>query len=103
MRRRVIATGAAIVQIYVQLREVEPAVWRRIQIPAAATMADLHEVLQAAVGWTNSHLHEFQIDADRIGVPDPEWGDEDEVRDEDTAGRRGRDPGSAAALRLRLR
>jgi hypothetical protein len=82
MRRRVIAPGAAIVQIHVQLREVEPAVWRRIQIPAAATMADLHEVLQAALGWTNSHLHEFQIGADRIGVPDPEWDEDDEVRDE---------------------
>lgn len=84
MRRRVVAPGAAIVQLHVELREVEPAVWRRIQIPAAATMADLHEVLQGALGWTNSHLHEFQIDADRIGVPDPEWDDEDEVRDEAT-------------------
>lgn len=82
MRRRVIATGAAIVQLKVQLLEVEPVVWRRLQIPAAATVADLHEVLQAAMGWTNSHLHEFQTDAGRIGMPDPEWHDEDEVRDE---------------------
>lgn len=82
MRRRVIATGSAIIQIKAQLLDVQPAVWRRIQIPAAATMADLHEVLQQTLGWTNSHLHEFQTDAHRIGMPDPEWGDEDEVRNE---------------------
>lgn len=56
--------------------------WRRIQIPAAATTADLHEVLQEALGWTNSHLHEFGVGAERFGVPDLEWGDEDDVRDE---------------------
>ena len=98
MRRRVIATGAAIVQIHVRLVDVEPAVWRRIQIPAAATLAELHEVLQPAMGWTNSHLHEFRTETDRIGVPDPEWDDEDEVRDEATVL-----VGEVATLGTRLR
>ncbi len=82
MARRVLATGAAIVQLKVQLLEVEPAVWRRIQIPAAATMAELHEVLQAVLGWQNCHLHEFETDDLKIGVPDDEWGDEDLATDE---------------------
>lgn len=82
MRGRAVTTGTGIVQIKVQLREVRPAVWRRIQIPATATMSDLHEVLQEVLGWTDSHLHEFEVDARRIGLPDPDWDDEGDLLDE---------------------
>jgi hypothetical protein len=37
-------------------------------------LAELHEVVQTAMGWTNSHLHEFTVGGARHGVPDPDWG-----------------------------
>lgn len=48
-----------ILRLGVTLRGVRPPVWRRIEVPAELTLARLHGVLQAAMGWTNSHLHHF--------------------------------------------
>jgi len=41
------------------LLDVEPAVWRRLRMPAAATLADLHGTLQAAFGWQDRGLHQI--------------------------------------------
>lgn len=49
------------VQIYVSLNDIEPKIWRRLIVPLTMTLADLHYVLQAAMGWKDSHLHEFVI------------------------------------------
>ncbi|AEV71544.1 Plasmid pRiA4b ORF-3-like protein [Mycolicibacterium rhodesiae NBB3] len=46
-------------RLQVTLRDVEPAVARVIDVPASATLPELHELLQAAIGWTDSHLHQF--------------------------------------------
>jgi len=46
-------------QIKVTLNGVKPPIWRRIQIPSDITLGRLHTVLQIAMGWTNSHLHQF--------------------------------------------
>lgn len=43
----------------VELEHVEPAVWRLIEVPSDLTLDRLHDVLQVAMGWTNSHLHQF--------------------------------------------
>jgi len=51
-----------IYQLKITLLEVDPPVWRRLLIPADATLGDLNFILQAAMGWTNSHLHQFTID-----------------------------------------
>jgi hypothetical protein len=45
--------------VYVELQGAEPAVWRRLVVPGDTTLDRLHEVLQAAMGWTDSHLHRF--------------------------------------------
>ena len=42
-------------------------------VPDSMTLARLHKVLQIVMGWTDSHLHEFQIDGTRYGVPDPDF------------------------------
>lgn len=63
-----------VLQLKVALRGVsKPPVWRRVQVRADATFAALHEVIQAAFGWTDTHLHSFEYEDVRIGVPDPEW------------------------------
>lgn len=57
-------------RLRITLLDVEPAVIRVIDVPAAVTLPELHELLQAAVGWTNSHLHQFVTDEARYGVAD---------------------------------
>ncbi len=57
-------------QFRITLLEAEPLIWRRIQV-RNCTLDKLHEYIQAAMGWTNSHLYQFRIDGDHYG--DPEW------------------------------
>ncbi len=55
--------GTGNVPIYrlkVVLLGTEPPVWRRLQVPGNASLDWLHAVLQVAIGWTNSHLHQFK-------------------------------------------
>lgn len=53
----------------------KPAVWRRLLVPETTTLANLHHVLQAAFGWWDCHLHEFEIGGVRYGADDGEgWG-----------------------------
>jgi hypothetical protein len=51
----------SIYQLKVTLRDSKPPIWRRLQVPADIALSDLHWVLQIAMGWTNSHLHQFII------------------------------------------
>ena len=67
-------------QLKVQLRNVRPPIWRRLLVPGDITLAELHEVIQTAIGWTNTHLHEFEIDRVSYRDPDPDW--ESEFADE---------------------
>jgi len=53
--------SAAIYHLKVVLIGTKPPVWRRLQVPGNATLGWLHAVLQVAMGWTNSHLHQFKI------------------------------------------
>jgi pRiA4b ORF-3-like protein len=67
-------------QLKVTLRESTPPIWRRVLVPGNTTLRRLHFILQEVMGWTNSHLHLFEV-GDRVyGDPDPEW--EMEVNDE---------------------
>lgn len=62
--------GSAVYQIKVTLRDVRPPVWRRVLVPSRLTLARLHDVLQVAMGWTNSHLHAFQVGDVTYGMSD---------------------------------
>ena len=48
-------------QVKVTLMDMEPPIWRRVQV-SDCTLDKLHEYIQTAMGWTNSHLHHFRID-----------------------------------------
>ena len=61
-----------IYQVKVTLLYTKPPIWRRLLLPAGLTLDVLHHVLQVAMGWTDSHLHEFSVGNKRFGVPDPE-------------------------------
>jgi hypothetical protein len=81
---RRVGAKTRIFQLKIQLREVRPPVWRRVLAPGEVDLGELHAVLQTAMGWSNSHLHEFEVDDERYGLPDPDWGegvaDESKVR-----------------------
>jgi hypothetical protein len=63
------AVGARVFQFKVTLQESAPPIWRRIQV-ADCTLDQLHEHIQTAMGWTNSHLSMFEIDGTIYGDPD---------------------------------
>ena len=55
------ATQAPVYHLKVSLEGVEPAIWRRLQVPGNANLGWLHVVIQVAMGWTNSHMHQFIV------------------------------------------
>jgi len=62
-----------IIELRVELLELRPTVWRKLLVPSWITLAKLHQLLQVAMGWTNSHLHQFKIGAVCYGFPDEDW------------------------------
>src|ERR1700759_970240 len=64
-----------IARLKVTLDEVKPTVLRRIEVPFDIRLDRLHEVLQAAMGWTNSHLYEMRAGGAGWGLTDPDWPD----------------------------
>jgi hypothetical protein len=61
-----------IYQLKVTLLGTNPPIWRRLLVPADMTLAQLHDVLQVAMGWEDGHMHEFSSGQRRFGRPDPE-------------------------------
>jgi len=67
-------------QFKITLGDIEPEIWRRIQVPENYTFWDLHVAIQDAMGWFDCHLHEFTFDTKRlaevyIGIPDEDGDD----------------------------
>lgn len=60
-------------QLRIELTDIEPAIWRRVVVPGTLTLGKLHQVIQAAMGWTDTHLHEFDIAGCRFGISDADW------------------------------
>src|SRR5690606_16718125 len=56
-------------QFKITLLESQPPIWRRIQVKNC-TLDKFHEHIQTAMGWANSHLHQFEIDGERYGDPE---------------------------------
>jgi hypothetical protein len=79
-RRQTMPPKAQIYQIKVTLNESKPPIWRRILVSGDATLENLHYILQVAMGWTNSHMHQFIVGQTYIGQPHPDYGLE--MRDE---------------------
>jgi hypothetical protein len=69
-------------RLRVRLRDVHPDVVRVVDLPADATLDEVHLMLQVAVGWTDSHLHEFVVGEVHYAVPDPDGSDEADEADE---------------------
>ncbi len=56
---------AVIYQLKIQLQGSKPPIWRRVEVLSDITLDTFHEVIQAVMGWDDSHLHNFEQN-DRI-------------------------------------
>ena len=43
--------------LFKQRHFISPPIWRRLRVPGACSIADLHDILQTAMGWEDEHLH----------------------------------------------
>jgi hypothetical protein len=59
-----------VISAEVHIIDIEPRISRTLELPVKLNFAQLHEVLQAAFGWTDSHLHQFNVGGLTIGAPE---------------------------------
>lgn len=71
-------------QLKVELLGTDPLIWRRLLVRGDMSLGLLHAVIQVAMGWTNSHLHQFAAGSVRYSDPrmDLDMGP-DETADQD--------------------
>jgi hypothetical protein len=55
-------------QLRVVLRNVSPLIWRRLLVRSDSSIAELHAILQTAMGWSDTHLHRFRIHGKAYGI-----------------------------------
>lgn len=71
LARRAAAVGplpaGSAYRLTVTLLGSSPKIWRRLVVPADICLADLHVVLQVAMGWNNAHLHMWEIEGETYG------------------------------------
>ena len=66
------AISAEIFQLKVTLLGTRPPIWRQLLVTAGLTLAQLHDVLQVAMGWQQCHMHQFSAAGRHFGRPEPE-------------------------------
>ena len=65
-----------VLQFKIEMPEIMPLIWRRIQVPWDYNFWDLHVAIQDSMGWLDYHLHHFEIKGrskktvEHIGIPD---------------------------------
>ncbi|WP_407910826.1 plasmid pRiA4b ORF-3 family protein [Lactiplantibacillus brownii] len=64
----------AAMEILIRLKNVAPAVSRKLIVPVTIRYDQLHVLIQLAFGWTNSHLYKFELpqqpDLEYVGYVD---------------------------------
>jgi hypothetical protein len=64
-------------RLRIQLNDIDPVIWRRLLVPGTVRMAKLANILLAAMGWSNSHLHAFTVGEARYGMHADDYPDEE--------------------------
>jgi hypothetical protein len=54
-----------VLQLKISLVNSKPPIWRRVVVPESMTLAELHLVIQIAMGWEDAHLHDFEVGGER--------------------------------------
>lgn len=67
-------TERCLLQLKIELAFSQPAIWRRVLVLSTITLPRLHDVIQAAMGWYDDHLHEFEIAGRRYSIETQDYG-----------------------------
>lgn len=62
-------------QLKISLKGSKPPIWRRLLIADSVSLAQLHQAIQIAMGWTDSHLHQFIVGGKLFGTADSDFDD----------------------------
>src|SRR5262249_28314710 len=67
-----------IAHIRIELKDIDPTIWRRVEVPLTTSLKGLHDIIQAVMPFENYHLFGFDVGDKRYGIPDRKW---DHVRE----------------------
>jgi hypothetical protein len=68
----VIKSKARQYQLRIELDGVTPVIWRTIWVEGDMSLIQLHHIVQATMGWSDAHLHQFIIKDRTYATPHPE-------------------------------
>jgi len=77
---RAACQAGQIFQLKITLKDIDPPIWRRVQVPDC-TLGDLHNIIEVAMGWDGWHMHQFIINGACYG-PSPELGSDVEEEED---------------------
>ncbi|MBF0335527.1 MAG: plasmid pRiA4b ORF-3 family protein [Alphaproteobacteria bacterium] len=61
-----------VARIRIELQDIQPTIWRRVDVPLSCTLMMLNDIIQVAMGWQDTHLFDFRIGDRAYGVPSDE-------------------------------
>jgi Plasmid pRiA4b ORF-3-like protein len=61
-------TVPEVYQLHVWIRQISPMIWRRLLVRSESSLGDLHDIIQIAFGWSDTHLHRFRIHGRDYGI-----------------------------------
>jgi hypothetical protein len=61
-------TDSPIYQFHLWIRQISPLIGRRLLVRSDRSLAQFHDIIQIAFGWTDTHLHRFRIHGRDYGV-----------------------------------
>lgn len=62
-----------VLQLRIQICDIEPPIFRVIQVTNTRTFHLLHEIIQYAFAWENKHLSEFRVGPTKVSEPNPDF------------------------------
>lgn len=61
-----------VARIRIEMQEIQPKIWRRVDVPLSTTLMALHDIIQLVFDWQEAHLFEFEIGDKVYGEPSPD-------------------------------
>ncbi|CUW37113.1 conserved protein of unknown function [Magnetospirillum sp. XM-1] len=61
-----------IARIRIELQDIEPKIWRRVDVPLSTSLMGLHDIIQVAMGWQDEHLFDFRVGDKIYSEPYPD-------------------------------
>ena len=68
-KKKSVKSKPIIYKFRIDLLDTSPSVWREVLVPSSFTLDEFHYVIQAAMGWQDAHLYDFEIGKIRFSEP----------------------------------